>query len=199
MTEDPFSTQLDEWLKSDEPKTLGRLGEVFAEKSFAVMILLLMAPTALPIPTGGLTHIFEVVSVVVAAQMILGLNTLWLPARWRDRALGPSITDKGVPFVSRRVRWFERFSRPRATALVASRTALRVLGAILLILVVVAAAAPPFSGLDTLPGLGVVIIALGIILEDVVVVAVGLGVGVIGAVLVVVLGAAAFQLVSGLW
>ena len=40
MTEEPFSDQLEQWLASDEPKTLGRLGEVFAEKGFAVLILM---------------------------------------------------------------------------------------------------------------------------------------------------------------
>ena len=34
-----FSDQLEEWLEREEPKTLGTLGNVFAEKSFAVTIL----------------------------------------------------------------------------------------------------------------------------------------------------------------
>lgn len=41
-TEEPFSKQLDDWLESAKPKTLGGLGEVFEEKSFAVGVLLLM-------------------------------------------------------------------------------------------------------------------------------------------------------------
>jgi hypothetical protein len=48
--------------------------------------------------------------------------------------------------------------------------------------------APPFSGLDTLPSLGVVLVSLGVLLEDFVVVVVALVVGAAGIVLDVVLG-----------
>ena len=62
QTEEPFSKQLEDWLKSDSPKTLGGLGAVFEEKSFAVAILLLMFIPALPLPTGGITHVFEAIT-----------------------------------------------------------------------------------------------------------------------------------------
>jgi hypothetical protein len=55
--------------------------------------------------------------------------------------------------------------------------------------------APPFTGLDTLPALGVVLLSLGVLLEDFVVVVVALAVGIAGVVLEVVLGKAA---ISGL-
>jgi hypothetical protein len=50
--------------------------------------------------------------------------------------------------------------------------------------------APPFTGLDTLPSLGVVLLSLGVLLEDIVVVLVALVVGVAGVLLEVVLGSA---------
>ena len=87
MPEDePFSDQLERWLGGDTPKTLGALSDVFAEKSFAVTILLLMFVPALPLPTGGITHVFEVITVVLAAQMVLGRRTIWLPQRWHANA-----------------------------------------------------------------------------------------------------------------
>ena len=70
--EQAFSDQLEQWLGSDDPKTLGTMGDVFAEKSFAVTIMLLMFVPALPLPTGGITHVFEVIVVVLAAQMVIG-------------------------------------------------------------------------------------------------------------------------------
>jgi hypothetical protein len=71
---------------------------------------------------------------------------------------------------------------------------LRVLGLVIIAFTVSAAVAPPFSGLDTLPALGVVAIALSIILEDVVVLAIGFVIGTGGIVLIVVLGQAAVRL-----
>ena len=85
FSESAFSDQLEHWLRADGPKTLGSLGEVFGEKSFAVTILLLMFVPALPLPTGGITHVFEGITVVVAAQMVLGRRTLLLPKRWQRR------------------------------------------------------------------------------------------------------------------
>jgi len=185
-----FSDALDTWLSSDTTKTLEDLGNAFAEKSFAVTILLLMFVPALPLPTGGITHVFEVITVVVALQMVLGRRTLWLPGRWKQRELGKTITGKGVPFVIRRVRWFEKFSRPRFAALFAQRWFLRVLGLVIIAFTIGAAVAPPFSGLDTLPALGVVTISLAIILEDVIVLGVGVVIGTGGIVLIVTIGAA---------
>jgi hypothetical protein len=51
--------------------------------------------------------------------------------------------------------------------------------------------APPFTGLDTLPSLGVVLLSLGVLLEDILVVILGLLVGASGVVLEIVLGSAA--------
>ena len=50
--------------------------------------------------------------------------------------------------------------------------------------------APPFSGLDTLPALGVVTICLAIILEDAIVLGIGMVIGSGGLVLIVTIGAA---------
>ncbi len=66
-------------------------------------------------------------------------------------------------------------------------------------LAVAAALAPPFSGLDTLPSLGAVAVALAIILEDAVVLAIGAVIGTVGILLIATLGAALVRVVSGLF
>ena len=73
------------------------MNDVFAEKSFAVTIMLLMFVPALPLPTGGVTHVFEAITVLLAAQMVLGRRTIWLPARWKRRDLGATATDEDDP------------------------------------------------------------------------------------------------------
>jgi hypothetical protein len=194
-----FSEQLEEWLIGDGPKTLGALGDVFGEKSFAVTVLFLMFVPALPLPTGGVTHVFEVITVLIAAQMILGRRTIWLPQRWQRRELGGLTTGKAVPFMIRRIRWFEKFSRPRAARLIGSRWFLRLLGLVLIGFAVAAALAPPFSGLDTLPALGAVAVALSIILEDVVVLGIGLAIGIGGIALIVTVGATLLHFLRSLF
>ncbi len=64
-----FSDELERWLASDIPKSLGSLGDVFEEKTFAVAIVLLMLVSATPIPTGGITFIFQVNAAAIAGRL----------------------------------------------------------------------------------------------------------------------------------
>jgi hypothetical protein len=198
MKTEDFSVQLENWLQSDSPKTLGSLDDVFAEKSFAVTILFLMFVPALPLPTGGITHLFEVIAVTLSIEMVLGRRTIWLPDRWKRRELGSLATDKAVPFVVRRVRWFERFSRPRWAGLFQQRWFLRLLGLVFMAFAIAAALAPPFTGLDTLPALGAVVVALAIIFGDIVVLGIGVVIGTGGIVLILTVGAALVHVVRSL-
>jgi len=198
-SDEPFSSQLETWLRTDGVKTVGALTDVFAEKAFAVTILFLMFIPALPLPTGGITHVFEVITVIVAAEMVIGFRRLWIPDRLRRRDLGSSVTQKAIPFMVRRIRWFERLSRPRWARLVNSRLFERLTGLVFIGLAVAAAVAPPFSGLDTLPALGAVVVALGLILADIIVVGLGLLIGTGGVVLIVTVGAALFQAIKHLF
>jgi hypothetical protein len=122
--------------------------------------------------------------------MVAARQTIWLPQRFRRRELGGTITGKAIPFIVRRIRQVERFSRPRGVRFFRQRWSSPILGLILIVFAVAAAFAPPFSGLDTLPALGAVIVALSIILEDLVVLAVGVVVGAGGVVLILTIGAA---------
>jgi hypothetical protein len=193
-----FGDELEEWLRSDGPKTLGALGELFEEKSFAVTILMLMFVPALPLPTGGVTHVFELITVLLAAQMLVGRRTIWLPERWARRELGATMTGKAIPFVIRWVRRVERYSRPRWAALFHQRWMLPVFGLIFIALAVAAGLAPPFSGLDTLPAMGAIAVALAIIFEDVLLLAIGFVLGTTGVVLIVTVGAALVHVLRSL-
>lgn len=194
-----FSVRLERWLTSEGTKTIDDLGEVFAEKGFAVTILFLMFLPALPLPTGGVSHVFEAITVVVAGQLVLGRHTLWLPERWRRRELGAGMIDRAVPFIARRIGWFERFSRPRGVQLFRRRLPLSLVGLVIVVFALAAALSPPFSGLDTVPSMGAVVVALSIILEDVVVLGIGVAIGAGGVALSITLGAAAVRFVSGLF
>lgn len=191
MSKQPFSTELETWLRSKQSKTLADLSNVFAERSFAIIILLLMSIPALPLPTGGITHIFELITALLTLEMIAGRRTIWLPKKWKHKELGSTLEGKAIPFIVRRVRWFEKYSRPRLSRFVQHRNFSRLAGIVLLLFTVAAFIAPPFSGLDTLPALGAVVVSLSLILGDAVVFLIGCGVGVSGIVLIFVLGEAA--------
>jgi len=140
--------------------------------------------------------VFEVIAVLLAAQMILGRQTIWLPERFRDRSLGGLATDSVLPRVMRWVRLVERISRPRAAWLFDQGWMLRVLGLVLVVFAVAAALAPPFSGLDTLPALGAVAVCLAIITADALILVAGLVIGAGGILLIVTVGAALAHFVT---
>ena len=71
------------------------------------------------------------------------------------------------------IRRLERFSRPRLRFLFDHRLSNIVFGLLVIAGCAGAFFAPPFTGLDTLPALGVVLISLGVLLEDIVVVVLG--------------------------
>lgn len=190
----PFSEDLEVWLKSHGPKTLLSLDEVFAEKSFAVLFLILLAIPAVPAPTGGISHVFEAIAILIATQVVIGRRNLWLPRRWRRIGVGKTMRTKVMPTLVRLIRWFEKYSRPRLSGVVQSGWLLRLFGLMVIVFSATAALAPPFSGLDTLPALGVVLMSLAIILEDFLLFLIGLIVGLVGVGIVFVLGKATLEL-----
>jgi hypothetical protein len=193
------SDQLERWLTADGPKTLGGLIDSFGEGSFAIVFVLLMAVPALPLPTGGVTHVFEVITMLLALELIVGRRRIWLPQRWRRVELSGSARTRFIETLLRRIRGLERFSRPRGRWLFGHRLSGSAFGAVTLGLALTAFLAPPFSGLDTLPSLGIVVLALGYLLTDVVLAAVGAVVGAAGVASVVFLGSFAVKLVKGIF
>ena len=188
-----ISAELERWLKGDGDKTLGGLIEVFGRKSFAVLFVVLLGVPALPLPTGGATHVFEIVAVLLALQLIANRGEIWLPQRWRGIEIAGAKQQRFIAGLMKLIRWLERFSRPRLQFLFQRRLSNVVFGLLVVAGSVAAFVAPPFTGLDTLPSLGVVLLSLGVLLEDIAVVVVALVVGAAGVVLEVVLGTAAIH------
>lgn len=198
MSEVPFSAELEKWLKSKGDKTVSQLSEVAGERTFAITILFLMFLPALPLPTGGITHVFEVVAMLLALEMVVGMQTIWLPKRWQSIPLGKRMRGQVLPFMMRRIRWFERYSRPRLSYLLNTRGFTMFSGVMVLVFTLTAFFAPPFSGLDTLPALGVVVICLSLILEDFVLFVIGSVIGTLGIGLIIGLGAVISEGISRL-
>jgi len=187
------SDELEHWIGGDQPKTLGNIIELFGERSFALLFVLLMALPALPLPTGGATHVLEVVTMLVALELVLGRRCIWLPARWKRLELATPARQKVLTALLRRIRWLERFSRPRGGRLFEHRVTRSAFGFVVLGLTLSAFLAPPFSGLDTLPSLGVVVIGLGVLLRDLLLALLGVLLGAIGVATILAIGSLAVE------
>lgn len=193
------SGALERWLAAEGDPTLGSLIDLFGRGSFALVFVLLLGVPALPLPTGGATHVFEVIAVLLAIELIAGRNEIWLPDRWRKLDLAGPRKQKFIRGLMKLIRRLERISRPRLSFLFDHRLSNIVFGLFAAAGSIAAFLAPPFTGLDTLPALGVVLLSLGVLLEDIAVVFAGLVVGAAGVTLEIVLGRAAVSGISSLF
>lgn len=199
MTQKPFSQDLEAWLSSNKPKTLDSLLTAFGEKSFATIFILCMALPSLPIPTGGITHVLEVIVVLFAAQTAVGLKSLWVPGFLRKRAVPKSIITKALPVFIKQVKKLETYSRRRGTKFMTSKIAEPLAGIMVIAFALGAFFAPPFSGLDTIVSLGAVILSLGIVLEDTSFYVAGIITGLVGLAVEILFGAVVAKAVTAAW
>jgi len=190
MPEVVFSQRINSWLKSKGPKTFGDLEGLFSEKSFAVAFLILMAPAALPLPTGGITHVFEVITMLLALEMIAGRRRIWTPKFWQKRNLGNILQKTALPKLIGLVGWFEKHSQKRLSGTLNNVWFLRIIGLLVFAFALASAMAIPFSGLDTLPALGIVLISLSLILEDALILVYATAIGTAGIIVEVLFGSA---------
>lgn len=187
------SEQLQAWLDTEGTRSLGSLIDLFGDKGFAILFVVLLGVPALPLPTGGATHLFEIVAVLLALQLLFGRDKIWLPERWRRIELAGPKQQRFINALITMIGRLERFSRPRLRFLFGHRLSSVVFAILVIGGCVAAFFAPPFTGLDTLPALAVVLLSLGVLLEDFVVVLVALLIGAAGVALEVVAGKAAID------
>lgn len=192
------SDQLEGWLGTDREKTLGTLFELFGEKSFAIVFVLLLGVPALPLPTGGATHVFELIAMLLALELVAGRDEIWLPRRWRGLELAGNRQQRFIATLMRLIRRLERVSRPRLRVVFERRLSNNIFGLLVILGSLGAFLAPPFTGLDTLPALGVVLLSLGVLLTDMLVVVIALAVGLAGVALEIVLGSAVINGIGSL-
>ena len=158
--------------------------------------MMLMFLSALPIPTGGITHVLEIFAFLVAIEMLIGLKTIWLPKSARKIKLGKTFQGKVIPAMMARIKWMEQRSSQKFKWIFNIPLVDRLTALIMIVFIVVAFLAPPFSGLDTLPALGVVTICLAIILDDIRALIAGTIIGSLGVFVAIGLGELLIRLIN---
>jgi len=141
----------------------------------------------------------EIIAVLLALELVAGRDEIWLPQRWRKLELAGDKQQRFIGGLMKTIRWLERFSRPRLRFLFDHRVTNIAFGLLVIGGSVGAFFAPPFTGLDTLPALGVVLLSLGVLFKDAIVVVAGLVVGVAGVVLEITLASAAINGITNLF
>lgn len=147
--------------------TLGELIEVFGDEGLLLMTMLLTLVFLIPVSIPGVSTVFGAAILLVGVSRLIG-RPLWLPARFRARALP---ADRLRPALERGMAWvrrLERLSRPRRLPRLAVSRAATVLNNLAFILAALLLMAPfgfvPFS--NTLPALALLLYAVGMVQRD---------------------------------
>lgn len=178
--------------RGEDRVSVGDLVDVLRDRAFGLLILVLALPNALPGPSiPGVSTLLGIPLVLVALQMALGRRDPWLPLRVRGWSLPRSrlrrVLQASLPWLRR----LERLFRPRLCYFADAR-ADRWVGGLVVVLAAVMALPIPLGNLPS--ALGIVVAALGLLEDDGLAVAVGVGIGVAAVVwnaFIVMVGGAA--------
>lgn len=169
---------------------LGDVVDVLEDRAYGLLLLILALPNVIPTPIPGLSSVFGVPLVLVAAQLAAGRPHPWFPKALADRSLAAEdfrkVVERIVPWLER----LERLTRPRLRQLCRPPSE-RLLAAFCLLLAVILALPIPLGNI--LPALAISLIALGLIEHDGVAIAAGF---VLGLVSVAVVAAVAVAMVQ---
>ncbi|QND53555.1 exopolysaccharide biosynthesis protein [Phyllobacterium sp. 628] len=94
------------------PVSFSELEDAFNDRSFAALLTFFAILNLLPLPPGtGI--VTGIPLVLVSVQMVMGRESVWLPAFMRTKSIAPErfrqVSNKVVPWLQ----WLERFIRPR--------------------------------------------------------------------------------------
>lgn len=152
--------------------TLREIRDRLDERAFGLMILVLAIPCLVP-ALYGVPQIVGIPILLLAGQMLAGRVEPWLPEAVLKRRVSKAWLERMADFATKRMHWFERFSRPRLTVLAegwAERAA-----AAFMILATLTIVLPMTN---TVPSVALTLLAVGLIQRDGLFVAAGAAVAV---------------------
>jgi hypothetical protein len=165
------------------------LVNALGDRAFGLLILIFALPNAVGLGTiPGLSTVFGVPQMFIAAQMALGWHKPWLPDWVLEKSLARGdflkMVSTSTPYLQRA----EKLLRPR-WAFMSSYFAERLLGIVFLLMATIVAM--PIPGGNWPPAIAMAFIAIGLVERDGLYIIIGLGVAVIAVLIAgAVIGAA---------
>ncbi|WP_296814963.1 exopolysaccharide biosynthesis protein [Brevundimonas sp.] len=165
-----------------EGLTLGEIRDRLDERSFGLMILVLAVPCLVP-ALYGVPQVVGIPILLLAGQLLMGRHEPWLPDTLLRRRAPRAWLERMAGFAEKRMGWFERLSRPRLKAFACGPG--ERFAAVFIIVATVAIVLPL---MNTVPSIGLALIAVGLIQRD--------GLFVLGGAVVATLWALAITVVA---
>jgi hypothetical protein len=142
--------------------SLEKVLATFKTSSFGFLLALVALPSALPVPAPGFSVPFGLLIIVIAVQIIIGRKEPWVPASWQQKRFSTVGFKARLGLILKFIRFFEWFVKPRFELVF--RLGLPFYG--FLVLLGGLSMLIPIPGTNTIPAVGVFIVALGLIERD---------------------------------
>jgi hypothetical protein len=162
-----------------ERVSLGDMVDAFDARAYGPLIVLFAAPNVLPVALPGISAVLGAPLILLTAQLMLGLHRPWLPGFLRRRSLKRASFESLVARIVPRLVRIEGMIQPRLLPLT-SALGQRLIGAAGLVLAAIVFLPVPFG--NALPGIALVLMAVGLLSRDGIAVVVGGLIGVVGLV-----------------
>lgn len=161
----PLGHALEELLKSDQTDgtTIGEIIETVGEKGFGLILMVLSLPSALPIPAPGYSTPFGIAIGLIALQMILGRQALWVPEKLKGVRIKPSLAKKMLGVAASFLKKIERFIRPRQRWI---RSRPGQAGLAIVVFIMACLMMLPIPLTNTFPAMVIFLIGIGLSEED---------------------------------
>lgn len=155
--------------------TIANMLEALHERGFGFLLLIFAAPMALPIPVPpGINIILASPLILLTAQQTLGRRAIWMPEGIKEKSVSREkfdrIMNKLIPLMKR----LEILFKPRLS-LVTQGAFSHLIGFLGLIMALTVCVPLPLT--NTIPSLGIALMAVGVIMRDGIAVLVGAAIG----------------------
>lgn len=166
--------------------SFSELLEAFHERGFGLILLLFALPMALPIPVPpGLNIALATPLILLTAQQLYGRRTIWLPQRIRQKKFSSGalkdMLDKAQPWIHK-IEWL---IRPRL-AFITQGVCSHFIGFCGLLMALAICVPIPLT--NTVPSLGIALMAIGVLMRDGLAVLTGIIIGLSWISLLAILG-----------
>ncbi|MEZ5815187.1 MAG: exopolysaccharide biosynthesis protein [Alphaproteobacteria bacterium] len=137
--------------------------EALHERGFGFLLFIFALPAALPLPGLGVNLIIAAPLVFLTAQQAMGRHSIWIPEKMKYKSISrerfEAMLDGALPFITK----IEIFVRPRLGGITqgAFGNLIGVAGLIMALSICI-----PLPLTNTVPAMGIALMALGVIMRD---------------------------------
>ena len=150
--------------KRDAKVTLGEIFSLTEERIFGFLLAILSLPSALPVPAPGYSIPFGIAMFFLAIQLVIGRDRPWLPEKFLKGSMSLETIQKFVKMGTPWMEKIENVTKPRVAYLCTSLAGRVILGTAIALMSI--SMMIPIPGTNTLPAIGIFVIAFGLLEDD---------------------------------